>query len=45
MKNGVVKFGREKIKIQKNKNEKKYNVMRMKGNKKIRKIKKYKNTM
>ena len=29
----------------KNKNEMKYNVMRMKVNKKIRKIKKYKNTM
>ena len=40
MKNGVVKIGREKIKKQKNKDEKEYNVMMMKVNKKIRKIKK-----
>ena len=41
MKNVVVKIGLEKIKKYKNKNENKYNVMRMKVNKKIRKIKKY----
>ena len=45
MKNGVVKIGLEKIKKYKNKNENKYNVMRMKVNKKIRKIKKYYYTM
>ena len=45
MKNGVVKIGLEKIKKYKNKNENKYNVMRMKVNKNIRKIKKYNNTM
>ena len=45
MKNGVVKIGLEKIKKYKNKNKNKYNVMMMKLNKKIRKIKKYNNTM
>ena len=39
MKNGVVKIGLEKIKKYKNKNENKYNVMRMNVNKKLEKLK------